>query len=333
MSDSLRSKLEKLRTEFLSDKERKKLLSLFHQGEREFDLKSELYQQLENSPDEVWDRRESKPGFERLWKKIETSNTSGKINKKIPLRYWSAAAAILVVGLLIGSLIQRNGFEIVSDPVFYTSKAPKGSIAEMILPDGTIILLNSGSEIKYTSDMNAKSREVYLTGEAWFDVQKSEDIPFFVHTDHYDVRVLGTEFNVKAYAEDPEVVTTLEEGSVQIQSTKNLKLKEEVQLVPGEQLVYNKANKTVQVKDVNPSLFSSWKNNKLIFINMNLKELIALLERKYGVDISVRDQQLLNHHYDGTIKNETIIEVLEILKATLPINYIINDQEVIITKK
>lgn len=317
----------------MSEREHKKLLSVFHQGEKEFDVKNELYQQLEDLPDEAWEKEKGERGFERFWKKIETPKTSNTTHKKIPFSYWTAAAAILFVGLLIGNLIQRNGFETISEPVYYTSKAPKGSIAEMILPDGTIIFLNSGSEIKYASDMNAKSREVYLTGEAWFDVQESEDIPFWVHTDHYDVRVLGTEFNVKAYTDDQEVTTTLEEGSIRIQSAKNLKLKQNVQLVPGEQLVFHKTNKTVQVKQVKPSLFSSWKDNKLIFINMNLGELITLLERKYGVDITVRDPQLLNHHYDGTIKNETIIEVLEILQATLPINYVIRDQEVIITKK
>ncbi len=333
MGDSLNRKLGKLRTEAMSEKERKKLLSIFHEGEHEFDLKKELYQQLESLPDEAWEKGKDEQGFERFWKKVQTPGTSVTRNKKIPLNYWFAAAAILVVGLLIGNLIQQKGFETVSAPVYYTSKAPKGSIAEMILPDGTVIFLNSGSEIKYASDMQAKSREVYLTGEAWFDVQKLKDVPFLVHTDHYDVRVLGTEFNVKAYSEDSEVVTTLEKGSIQIQSTKNLKLKQDVQLVPGEQLVYHKANKTIQVAQVKPGLFSSWKDNKLIFINMNLGELITLLERKYGVNITVRDQQLLNHHYDGTIKNETIIEVLEILQATLPITYSINEQEIIITKR
>jgi len=333
MGDSLNRKLGKLRTEFLSEKERREMLSLFHEGEKEFDLKNKLYQQLESLPDEAWDKKKGEQGFQRFWKKTGTPHTSIKNDRKIPLSYWYAAAAILIVGLLIGNLIRPNGMEPVSETVYYTSKAPKGSIAEMILPDGTIIFLNSGSEIKYASDMNAKSREVYLTGEAWFDVHKSKDVPFLVHTDHYDVRVLGTEFNVKAYAEDAEVVTTLEQGSIQIQSTKKLKLKQEVQLVPGEQLVYHKDNKTVQVKQVKPRLFSSWKDNKLIFINMNLGELITLLERKYGIDITVQDQQLLNHHYDGTIKNETIMEVLDILQATLPINYTIDNQEVIITKK
>lgn len=333
MGDSLNRKLGQLRTETASEKERRELLALFHREELEYDVKMELYRQLDKMPNGSWENEKGKQGFERFWKKIETPGTSGKNSKIIPLRHWFAAAAILVVGLLIGNLIQRSDFEPISEPVYYTSKAPKGSIAEMILPDGTVIFLNSGSEIKYKSDMNEKTREVYLTGEAWFDVQKSQDIPFLVHTGQYAVRVLGTEFNVKAYADDQEVVTTLEKGSIQIQSTSNLKLKQDVQLVPGEQLVYHKANKTVQVKQVKPSLFSSWKDNKLIFINMNLGELITLLERKYGVGITVQDPRLLNHHYDGTIKNETIMEVLEILQATLPINYIIKDQKVIITKK
>ena len=80
-------------------------------------------------------------------------------------------------------------------------------------------------------------------------------------------------------------------------------------------------------------MFTAWKDNKLIFINMNLKELIVVLERKYGVDIEITDNIILDYHYDGAIKNETILEVLDLLKETLPINYKIEDQSILITKK
>ena len=80
-------------------------------------------------------------------------------------------------------------------------------------------------------------------------------------------------------------------------------------------------------------MFTAWKDNKLIFINMNLKELFVLLERKYGVDIEVTNDLILDYHYDGTIKDETILELLDLLKETLPIKYKIEGQSILITKK
>lgn len=79
-------------------------------------------------------------------------------------------------------------------------------------------------------------------------------------------------------------------------------------------------------------MYSSWKENKLIFINMSLKELIVLLERKYGVDIEVNDESILDFHYDGTIKDETVLEMMEILQQTLPIHFEIQNQKIQITK-
>ena len=160
----------------------------------------------------------------------------------------------------------------------------------------------------------------------------AEDKPFIVHTGIYDVNVKGTEFNIKAYAEDEDVVTTLEKGSITVTSGKT-ELKDQSVLKPGQQLVYNKGTESIAVGAVNPRLFTSWKENKLIFINMSLRELVVLLERKYGVDIRVKDPVILNYHYDGTIKNESIIKVLNLIKLTLPVNYEIKDQTIEITRK
>jgi transmembrane sensor len=242
----------------------------------------------------------------------------------------SKIAAILIIGLLLGLSVQ---YLKKTEPVYFTSIAPKGSVSQMVLPDNSIVYLNAGSQLKYTVAGVKRKREVFLEGEAWFDVAKNEKKPFVVHTPFYDVKVLGTQFNVKAYKTDTEIVTTLEEGSVQIASSENFKMAENKTLHPGEQLVYNRQNKTINVKDVETRMFTAWKDNKLIFINMNLKELIVLLERKYGVEIEITDNMILNYHYDGTIKDETILEVLDLLKETLPIKYKIEGQTILITKK
>ncbi len=241
----------------------------------------------------------------------------------------SKVAAVLVVGIILGVLAHTFTK---TEPVYYTSIAPKGSISQMILPDSTMVYLNSGSELKYSIQENSKKREVFLKGEAWFNVCKNVEKKFVVHTSYYNVNVCGTKFNVKAYPGDNEITTTLEEGSVQISSTNNFRIQSKQILIPGEQLTYNISKNTIELKSVKTRFYTSWKENKLIFINMNLKELITLLERKYGVDIEVTDPTILKYHYDGTFKDETIIDVLEMLKQTLPITYIIDEQKVKIIK-
>jgi len=238
-------------------------------------------------------------------------------------------AAILIIGILLGLFIHQLENP---EPLYSTFISPKGSVSQMILPDNTLVYLNAGSEIKYTVNSTNKQREVFLNGEAWFEVTKNKKKPFVVHTPFYDVKVFGTQFNVKAYQFDEEFTTTLEEGNIEVVSGK-LKVKENTFLKPGEQLVYNTSENTLKIKNVNTRLFTSWKDNKIIFINMNLKELIVLLERKFGVDIEVADNMVLDYHYDGTIKEETILEVLDLLKETLPIQYKIEGQKIIIQNK
>lgn len=242
----------------------------------------------------------------------------------------SKIAAILFIGLLLGVSLQYLKKE---EPVYITSIAPKGSVSQMVLPDNSIVYLNAGSNLKYSVKGVKGKREVFLEGEAWFDIAKNKKIPFVVHTPFYDVNVTGTQFNVKAYKNDDEITTTLEEGSVLITSSEKLKLAETAVLKPGEQLVYNSLKKTIEVKNVETRIFTAWKDNKLIFINMNLKDLFVVLERKYGVDIEVKNEIILDYHYDGTIKDETILEVLDLLKETLPVKYKIEGQTIVITKK
>jgi transmembrane sensor len=266
---------------------------------------------------------------------IEAGRKKENHTKKTVLNLFKIAA-VLILGLFFGLLVQSLQK---TDPVFYTAIAPKGSISQMILPDSTMVYLNAGSELKYTeeSQKNLISRKggirkVFLAGEAWFDVSKNEKKPFVVHTPYYNVEVLGTQFNVKAYPDDDEVATTLEKGKVKITSSEKYTLKETTTLHPGEQLVYTK-NKGINISDVNTRRFTAWKENRLIFINMNLKELFVLLERKYGVEIEVSDDMVLNYHYDSTITNETIIEVLNLIAETLSIQYKIEGQRIIIHQK
>ncbi len=268
--------------------------------------------------------------LDKIHHRINLDDDASRNNKKSSLiTDFLKIAAILLIGIFAGYFIYQFTS---AEQIYYTSIAPHGSISEMILPDSSIVFLNSGSEIRYAINTKNSQREVILTGEACFDVSKNKKRPFVVHTPYYDVRVLGTKFNVKAYESDNKIVTTLEEGNVEILMNGNVRLQEKTILKPGEQLIYDLNAKKIEIKNVNTGIYTSWKDNKLIFVNMNLKELIVILERKFGVDIKVADDMVLDYHYDGILKNETIIEVLELLKETLPIQYKIDGQKVIIQK-
>ena len=309
--------------------ERNKVLSCFNDPDKEFLVKNALYQRLENINPEVQNGL-SIEKLNKLWQKIEAKSHAKSGSFKLQMLYWGAA--ILILGFFIGNFYrasdQKNG-----NDTFCTAVAPKGSVSEITLPDSTHIFLNSGSRIRYASSEKNNLREVYLEGEAWFKVKKSAITPFVVHTGTYDVRVMGTEFNVKTYDEENEVVTTLEQGSIQIESGGKFKLEKNIRLVPGEQLVLNKATKSLTLSHVKPENYSAWRDNSLVFNNIEVKDLIVLLERRYDVDIDIIDQEILAYHYDGVIRSESIFKVLDILEKTLPIKYVIKDQKIKILKR
>jgi transmembrane sensor len=329
MERNIKELLQKGSLDFINKKEQQEILSLFHQEDIQFHVKAELTDILERTNVIGDDGKDIKHLFEKIWERICVREEKYK-RRVFPTGSMLRMAASLLLGLVIGSVVlTKHGRR---EQLYYTSMAPKGSVAQMILPDSTFICLNSGSTLKYSIDGIRGNREVFLEGEAWFQVRRAEDKPFIVHTGFYDVNVKGTEFNIKAYAEDDDVVTTLEKGSIILTPGKT-DMKEESVLKSGQQLIYNKGTGNMAVESVNPRLFSSWKENKLIFINMSLRELVVLLERKYGVDIRVKDPVILDYHYDGTIKNESIIKVLNLIKLTLPVNFEIKDQTIEITRK
>jgi len=308
-----------------------KMDTVFQQEENEYEIKRHLLEDLYN--EEIFETTDSPDYsimFKRLWAKIEKSRMKQKTSVKWLHTSIKVAVAILL-GVFIGSYSTLRKHT--ADPVYCTAYSPRGSISETVLPDGSIIFLNSDSKIRYSINGEKGVREVFLDGEAWFEVEKNERKPFIVHTPYYNVSVTGTRFNVKAYKTDNNIATTLETGEIIINSTADFNIGEDIILKPGEQIVFNKVSNALTIQKVNTEWFSSWKDNKLVFVNMNLKDLIVLLERKYGVNIEVQDKTILDLHFDGVIKNESIIEILDVIKRALPITYNINGQKVEISIK
>jgi len=227
-------------------------------------------------------------------------------------------AAALIIGFFIGGFLFKGKTGSVAPVAEQTIVTPWGARTRFVLPDSSLVWLNSGSKIVFPEQFNGV-REVKLSGEAYFEVEKNGD-PFIVSTNLGKVQVMGTTFNVKAIdGEDFE--TTLVSGKVQVVNPNN-KL---ATLEPGYQAVFSGDN--VSVEKVETVLYTSWIEGKLIFREEYLPELVKKLERFYNVKIDLDDDPRLKIiHYSGTILMETFSEVLNLLSVTAPIAYTWNEK-------
>ncbi len=187
------------------------------------------------------------------------------------------AAVLIPVILIAGGYFYLSAKQ---DIVVEISVA-NGEKHYLFLPDSTEVWLNAGTTIRYTDNFKGEERIVRLDGEAYFSVANNESRPFVVETRHLAVKVLGTRFNVKAYAEDEKIITTLESGKVEIATGQG----ETVILKPDEQLSYNSMTGTIELMDVVPADASGWINGQLIFDGSTFDEIICTLERRFNISV------------------------------------------------
>ncbi len=186
---------------------------------------------------------------------------------------------------------------------------PYGKRSESTLADGTHIWLNSGSQLSYPSRFKTHSREVYLTGEAFFDVTEDVSKPFYVMTRDFKIKVLGTKFNVSSYSEDRTIQTVLLKGKVS--AGKNKLFAETIDLYPGERIVYDKAGDRLAKEKVDVQLYTSWINGYLIFDNESTTEVFKKLERYYNQRI-IASEKLGGNTFSGKLDlKDNIKDVLE----------------------
>jgi len=186
---------------------------------------------------------------------------------------------------------------------------PYGIQSEITLADGTHIWLNSGSQLSYPSEFKKDSREVYLVGEAFFDVKPNASQPFYVITKEFKIKVIGTRFNVCAYNNDRVIQTVLEKGK--IAAGKNALFSSAVDLIPGDRLNYDKESGEFTKDQVNVQLFTSWINGYLCFENQPITEIFKKLERQYNQKIKA-ETGLENIPFSGKLDlKDKLLDVLE----------------------
>ncbi len=296
-----------------------------------------------------------------VWERVERNTQETNIQSKPEqvsqsinwFKYISVAASVLFVVALgtIFFLLKNNN----SSDSYYSFRAEAGSKSEVTLPDGTLVYLNSETELRLPQNFNNGNRHVTLFGEAYFKVQKTENKSLFVvNTGDIAIKVLGTEFNVKSYPNEGTIETTLEKGKIKLEKKfdNGNGNKELLTLKPNQRAVFVKKEGDIQLSEIageypenttsekgekveigvreeklllteqiETGIYTSWKEGKLVFKSERFDNLLVRMERWYGIEIRLDNDSLKAVQFTGTLKNETIEQALDALKISQPFNY------------
>ena len=218
----------------------------------------------------------------------------------------------------------------VEELVYNTLRIPYGKRFNLELSDGTQVYLNAGSFIKYpVRFLSTGERSVEIVGEAFFSVTSDPNRPFIVNAEKLNVQVLGTEFNVAAYPEDPLTEVVLVKGKVALYPD-STSVQEAVALSPGLKGAYTRRNKEIETEEVNVNVYTSWKNGELVFRNLPFNSILKKLERHYNVQIINQNKDLGKEIFNASFNEGEIENVLKYFDETFDINYVIKNNTIII---
>lgn len=255
-------------------------------------------------------------------------NFSTKSTFRIQLNRWIRVAAIFILPMLTaaGMYYYMSGKSANSKPIIVAVE--RGQKANITLPDGSRVWLNSQSKLTYSGDFNVSKRELDLEGEAYFDVAHNPQKPFIVHSNGMMVEALGTAFSVKAYSEDNFISSTLLRGKVRVTTSVGESI-----LMPNERVLYDKTNhKMEQSKVINAADFTGWIHDELRFENESLGEIAKNIQRIYSVEIVFASEKLKSHRYTGTVDNKSLQSVFNVISLTSPIIFQIDKQKVTLSE-
>jgi len=238
------------------------------------------------------------------------------VRKIIPLRTLMLRVAVIILPLIaVGTYFYYNQVGgIGQHDVVAEIIAPRGAQEQTILSDGTDLWVNADSKVVFRQRGKKGERVAQLSGEAYFDVERQEDVPFIVETKYLSVKVLGTKFNVEAYVEDVYTRVTLEYGKIEVKTETGI----EHILEPGQQLIYNNQTKEVVIKQIGVEAtdnVSAWKENNLYIESKTLNEILQILSRAYNVNFEVDEEMLKSEevYFVNFTRDENIDLVMEVL--------------------
>jgi ferric-dicitrate binding protein FerR (iron transport regulator) len=298
-------------------------LDFFRSLKNDSEKKDEFYR-LKNlyvlstlNPDQY--RTQQHESFSNFWKQIQPAKP------QIIIAHWMRYAAFFILASVLGFMtdyfLNLNESAISGNRIEYSSE--KGSVSTIHLEDGSAIWLSSGTNL--IIDKNQKGETIAkLNGEAYFDLIPDPNRKFVVDLGNFQVKDIGTTFNVRAYESEHTISTTLIKGQIDLIKDSG---KSFLTVKPGEYVEYNKTSKEIAVNQQDPSIVTAWKDGKFVFIDQPLSEICTDLENWYNVEIQIEDQKLANTRYTSVVKRSTTVEmVLKILSVTDQIHYEITNK-------
>ncbi|UZR97543.1 FecR family protein [Chondrinema litorale] len=268
----------------------------------------------------------------------ETLTNADPVNKVQPItkqiNYWRYLPKIAVSVLLL-LMVGLSYYHFLNNPIKTETSwkeivTKPGQKSMITLADGTLVKLNAGSKFKYPEKFTDSLRQVYLEGEAYFKVKSMPEKPFIVHSQELSTKVLGTVFNVAAYPDESDVEVTLVEGKVEVIPSN--KQKESYILSPNEKVVFNKPEKSFELKnEADVQKVTSWKNNVLLIENEPLSVVTKKLKMWYGVEVELGSPGLENCKLKARFENESLKTVLQVLKYTFDLTIINENGKITLT--
>lgn len=265
----------------------------------------------------VSDEKKINRAEKRLNKRLASEET--KPNKQLQIHLWTRYAAIIVLVLLTSTGIGYWFYDNRTDSDLIVATGSENDVTEILLPDGTKVWLNQAATLKYPREFSEKVRNVYLDGEAYFEVTKNHSKPFIVQSEAMRVRVLGTTFNFKCDKSHQSAEATLIEGEIEVKGNNEEGM---IILSPGQKAELSRTSKRLTVKQVDARLDAVWHNNLIPFEKADIYTIVQTLERFYHVKIILAPDIKIDNTYSGVLKKKDSIEsVLKSLKNSIPIDY------------
>ncbi len=261
--------------------------------------------------------------------------------------FWRSVAALLVIGMCLFTAyyVTGNGSKKIDIANLQQKKTPSRVKSKIYLSDGSVVTLNSETSLKYPPSFNGPTREVYLNGEAFFDIAKDHQHPFIVHAGKMSIKVLGTAFNVKSYKNDLASETTLIRGAIEV--TLADRPADRIILKPNEKLILKSStfkkhtinrNLVAQTPDTAKTSYAltnltylkpndttvvetSWVNNRLVFKDESFTEIANKMERWYGIKVKFKNDSAKDYHFTAVFERESITKALNALQMIEPFTY------------
>jgi len=294
--------------------------------------------------------------FQRIVSKIEVPATEIQEDTEMPgegfksrriIIFLRSMAALLAIGISLSITYYLKGYNQKNFTLtdLQQKKTPSRVKSKIYLSDGSVVTLNSETTLKYPPSFTGPTREVYLNGEAFFDVAKDHQHPFIVHAGKMSIRVVGTAFNVKSYKNDIASETTLIRGSIEV--TLADRPSDRIILKPNEKLILKSStfkrhtinsNLVAQTPDTAKTSYAltnltylksndttvvetSWVNNRLIFKDEDFAEIANKMERWYGIKVIFKNTDAKDYHFTGVFEKENILQALKALQMIEPFSY------------